>query len=343
MEDKIAFGKFIIKKRRENNLTQKELADKLYVTESAVSKWERGISYPDISLISSICDTLKISEHELVTASEDLYQHGIERQAMKLKKITTTYKMTFYIIYGIALLICFICNLATSHTLSWFFIVFAAIALSFSLTSLPLLFQKNRGLITLAGFYISLNVLLLVCCIYTKGNWFGVSFASLLFSFSVVFLPFVLINIELPQPFYSHKALICFFTDTIFLFLMLWVCCLYQNYTAHFFTIVCPITLAALILPWMFLIIIRYVKINALFKAAICFAISGVYGLLFNSILIVILEHKPFAIQRCNFSSWTENYMNGNICAIIAIVFIATAAILSIWGTMLLIKKRNLN
>lgn len=42
MEEKISFGKFIMKKRKEKNMTQKELAQKLFVTESAVSKWERG-------------------------------------------------------------------------------------------------------------------------------------------------------------------------------------------------------------------------------------------------------------------------------------------------------------
>lgn len=42
MEEKIGFGKFIARKRKEKNLTQRELAEQLYVTESAVSKWERG-------------------------------------------------------------------------------------------------------------------------------------------------------------------------------------------------------------------------------------------------------------------------------------------------------------
>ena len=44
MKEKSTFGRFIVKKRNERNLTQKELAEQLYVTESAVSKWERGVS-----------------------------------------------------------------------------------------------------------------------------------------------------------------------------------------------------------------------------------------------------------------------------------------------------------
>lgn len=44
MENKKTFGAYILKRRRELGMTQRELAERLYVTESAVSKWERGIS-----------------------------------------------------------------------------------------------------------------------------------------------------------------------------------------------------------------------------------------------------------------------------------------------------------
>ncbi|MFR8469964.1 MAG: helix-turn-helix domain-containing protein [Eisenbergiella tayi] len=44
MEEKDTFGKFLRRKREECGLTQKEMARRLYVTESAVSKWERGVS-----------------------------------------------------------------------------------------------------------------------------------------------------------------------------------------------------------------------------------------------------------------------------------------------------------
>lgn len=42
--DNIKFGKFIKELRAENNMTQKQLAEKLYITDKAVSKWERGVS-----------------------------------------------------------------------------------------------------------------------------------------------------------------------------------------------------------------------------------------------------------------------------------------------------------
>ena len=51
MENKQTFGAFICQRRKEMGMTQKEFAQKLYVTDSAVSKWERGLAYPDITLL----------------------------------------------------------------------------------------------------------------------------------------------------------------------------------------------------------------------------------------------------------------------------------------------------
>jgi len=59
-------GRFIAAERKNQQLTQKELAQKLNVTDKAVSKWERGLSYPDISLLSPLSDTLNITVVELL-------------------------------------------------------------------------------------------------------------------------------------------------------------------------------------------------------------------------------------------------------------------------------------
>ena len=69
MESKRAFGEYIREKRKGLGLSQRDLAEKLFISESAVSKWERGVSYPDITLVSPLCEVLGVSEHELITAS----------------------------------------------------------------------------------------------------------------------------------------------------------------------------------------------------------------------------------------------------------------------------------
>lgn len=65
--DQKAFGAFIAELRRAEKLTQRQVADKLHVTDRAVSKWERGLSYPDVTLLEPLADTLGIGVGELLT------------------------------------------------------------------------------------------------------------------------------------------------------------------------------------------------------------------------------------------------------------------------------------
>lgn len=84
-------------------MTQKQFAQKLYVTESAVSKWERGLSYPDITLVQSICGVLEITEHELLSGGEDTKMRTTEMLAQKYQRFTRNYRITQYVIYGLFL------------------------------------------------------------------------------------------------------------------------------------------------------------------------------------------------------------------------------------------------
>ncbi len=63
-------GKLIAKKRQQINLTQSELAKKLYITDKAISKWERGLSFPDITLLIPLTEILNISLYELLKGEE---------------------------------------------------------------------------------------------------------------------------------------------------------------------------------------------------------------------------------------------------------------------------------
>ena len=64
--DKAAFGRFLAQLRREKGMTQKELAATLYVSDKAVSKWERGQSVPDISLLVPLAEQLNTTVAELL-------------------------------------------------------------------------------------------------------------------------------------------------------------------------------------------------------------------------------------------------------------------------------------
>ena len=64
--DQIKIGKFISKCRKENNMTQENLAEKLGVNSRSVSRWETGKCMPDISLLEDLCKELGISINELI-------------------------------------------------------------------------------------------------------------------------------------------------------------------------------------------------------------------------------------------------------------------------------------
>ena len=84
-QDKI--GKFIAQIRKEKKLTQEDLATKLGITKNAVSKWERGISMMDMSLLIPVCDILEISITELLNG-ERINDNSLKEQTEKAIKNT---------------------------------------------------------------------------------------------------------------------------------------------------------------------------------------------------------------------------------------------------------------
>ena len=64
--DKEGFGAFLARLRKEQGLTQRALAERLYVSDKAVSKWERGLSLPDVTLLIPLADCLGVSVTELL-------------------------------------------------------------------------------------------------------------------------------------------------------------------------------------------------------------------------------------------------------------------------------------
>ena len=68
--DQIKIGRFSDGRRKRANLTQLQLADRLGITDKAVSKWERGITMPDTSIMLELCDILGISVNELLSGEK---------------------------------------------------------------------------------------------------------------------------------------------------------------------------------------------------------------------------------------------------------------------------------
>ena len=68
--DQIKIGRFIAECRKKANLTQMQLAEKLGITDKAISKWERGVAMPDTSIMLELCDILGISVNELLNGEK---------------------------------------------------------------------------------------------------------------------------------------------------------------------------------------------------------------------------------------------------------------------------------
>ena len=114
--DNEKFGKFIQKLRKEKNMTQKQLGEKLNITDKAISKWERGLSFPDISMLNSIAETFDITVTELLNCEigvkneidvEKAIQEAVEKitksqekkknKLKKLKKVSSIISVIIFI------------------------------------------------------------------------------------------------------------------------------------------------------------------------------------------------------------------------------------------------------
>lgn len=81
--DQIKIGKFIAERRKQNSLTQIQLAEKLNITDKAISKWERGLSLPDSSIMLELCGILGITVNDLLSGEAiamDNYNKALEKK-----------------------------------------------------------------------------------------------------------------------------------------------------------------------------------------------------------------------------------------------------------------------
>ncbi len=276
MQDTITFGKFIQSKRKEAGISQKVLAERLYVTESAVSKWERGISYPDITMISEICSALNITEHELCTASDDENQRKIVKMAKKYKLFIAVYNAIMALGYLSAIISCFIIFIFKEHNTSKFCILLTSLMLSASLLNVPTFAAKNRGILTLASSYVSLTLLLLSGNVYSGGDWFFMAFLSVTLGLCIVFLPFIIRCDFISKYIGNNKSLICMAADTAMILAVVAYGTLKYGVWESFVTGIVSAA-CVLVLVWAIFAVIRYAKINIFLKSSAVLAMLGVW------------------------------------------------------------------
>ena len=109
--DQIKIGRFIAERRKKASLTQMQLAEKLGITDKAISKWERGIAMPDTSIMLKLCDILGISVNELLCGEKiDMENNNQKNEqllldmAKELEKKNKTVWTSMWIIMGVSVM-----------------------------------------------------------------------------------------------------------------------------------------------------------------------------------------------------------------------------------------------
>ena len=87
--DQICIGKFIAEERKKKGYTQRQLSEKLGISDKTISKWERGNGFPEVSLLLPLCEELDITVNELLSGkrvSEEDYRKKAEENMVNLVK-----------------------------------------------------------------------------------------------------------------------------------------------------------------------------------------------------------------------------------------------------------------
>lgn len=139
-------GKLISKERKNKNLTQQELADKLNISEKTVSKWECGKGLPEVSLMQPLCKELNISVNELLNGTKDKEEDSGIINYMKYENKKSKKKILVLIIVSM-LLITFVLS-----TVLFFFNSYNKIAV-YELYGKSANFEYNKGILTKSNMY----------------------------------------------------------------------------------------------------------------------------------------------------------------------------------------------
>jgi hypothetical protein len=242
--------------------------------------------------------------------------------------------------------------LAINKGLTWFWIVLCSLILAFTFTNLPKHIKKNKLIFVPLSMYLALTLLLGVCCIYTKGNWFLIPTLSVLFGLIIIFIPIYIKKYKIFEKVRKFNDFISVGIDFVALNILLIVIDIFSVSNGYannhwFLKIGFPITLICYLIISI-LMAVRFLKVNKLLKTSIILTFI-------NSLYLVppFLKFKNPELQRelsfeanifkADFSRWIpEVTLDQNIHAIIALTLLGLAIIFLISGLILhFIKKKK--
>lgn len=153
-------GAFICEMRKERGLTQRELAEQLNVTDKAVSKWERGLSYPDITILSDLARVLGVTERELLAGAreqsggaeapppervvKDTLEYVCKAQKQRRFRVASVAMALCTAAAAIAVFVCALCDGLISGRFTWSPIVLVSCLLGLGVLAPVLCLKKRR-------------------------------------------------------------------------------------------------------------------------------------------------------------------------------------------------------
>ncbi len=163
--DNKKMAQFISQLRKEKNLTQRQLAEQLNVTDKAVSKWERGLSCPDITLLPALSDILGVTTGELLNGAkaevsvpeiETIVETALQYADTATKKKAGNNRLVLTMVISaislLAVIVCIICNYAIEGNLSWALFPISSIIFVLLVTMPLILWIKKRTIMSLTMF-----------------------------------------------------------------------------------------------------------------------------------------------------------------------------------------------
>lgn len=201
MMNQIEIGKFIAKCRKEAQLTQAQLAEKLNITDRAISKWETGKSMPDSSIMLELCEILGITVNELLSGEKidmESFEKKADENLIALKKKdenNMAKNMIISILFSatllVAIMVCLICNIAISGKLTWSLIPVSSIVFAWVISFPSIILGKKGVIVSLISlsiftvpYLLLLSSLLKVKAIFSVGS--ALAMISILFLWVIV-------------------------------------------------------------------------------------------------------------------------------------------------------------
>ena len=179
--DQEKIGKFIAKCRKEKNMTQSELAEKLNVTDRSISNWENGRNMPDLSLFKPLCNELEITINDLMSGkkiTKDRYQEKFEENIVntidystkKINKYSYTIGLLL-VIFGLFISISAIMIFPSESSWGSIYSVFGTVIFTIGISKLTNRMKMYKRLLLILMIFLgSIGILFVTDYINVKNN-----------------------------------------------------------------------------------------------------------------------------------------------------------------------------